>query len=383
MMTTAVLLALLSCWRGVFVLASFHWGDWRQSNSHARSYPLSSGTLIFAVKDTGSQAIDTKDVWKIPRLYVGNDPSVVSCSCHELPLSSCLEHLVSRSNNKEPVTSILANGRLVQLSQDQSYYLSTVMRFNRAKDTPKVRLFDGKQEEWLAELQLEPTMGDRPSRYSNKQLTAKCVRRLRSCRKRDDDDASYCWIVVAAPKKKERNRWLVEKCTELNVAGMVFLETDFSETPERFKKLFSYAVEAAEQSERLDLPHFLSFMEQEQRGHDGKTKGRSIFTTKLSSMLKLWASDPRGVSFLVCRERATTTPSAVAVLSSLNKESGRHVACLIGPEGGWSKAEEEQFDELENKFPTMFYNVALGGTVLRTETAAMAVVAAHSMTFEP
>ena len=66
------------------------------------------------------------------------------------------------------------------------------------------------------------------------------------------------------------------------------------------------------------------------------------------------------------------------LLMSLNRASAlskiepppRHVVLMIGPEGGWTAAEEQQ------AFDAGFRSVTLGPRVLRTETASLAAIAA-------
>ena len=65
--------------------------------------------------------------------------------------------------------------------------------------------------------------------------------------------------------------------------------------------------------------------------------------------------------------------SATTIVTRLDGESGvreftdeRELTVVIGPEGGFTEAEEARFAR----------SITLGGTVLRTETAALAVAAA-------
>ncbi|KAL7581137.1 hypothetical protein ACA910_005933 [Epithemia clementina (nom. ined.)] len=360
-------------------LFSFHSATsrfWLISTSRGSS-SSSKGARIHPAKHN-SLIDENKEIWRLPRLFIGGFPSVTSLCGADLPLSRSLRALIG-PNSLSVKNASLCENPTVTLSTDQSHYLSTVLRLNKAKEPPKIRLFDGR-EEWLAEIDVEANAGRRA--VSSQRLTASSLRLLRS----NKFARSSCWIFVAAPKKKDRCRWLVEKCTELNAAGMIFLETDFSESPERFHKVFSYAVEAAEQCERLDPPRFVRVAAEGEIGNSNGSPsgGETLYTTKMSTVLDVWPADPDRFPILVCRERTVGAMSAVEVMQSIINEKtsdDRHdIACFVGPEGGWSEREEKLFDAMEEQFPAHFYNVALGATVLRTETAATVVAAAHSMT---
>ena len=345
-------------------LSGFHdAAAWSRVLIQSRQGAISCGSIDSELSEKSDLSLFDKAVQKTPRLYVGSPPFFGTLYVSEISLSSSLKNLVC--NNASMANTGLNAGSLVTLSVDQSHYLSTVLRLNKAKVPATVRVFDG-VDEYLAELVFE-TAVSRGSRSSP--LVARCTKRLRV----REHPIPSCWIFVAAPKKKDRNRWLVEKCTELGVTGFSFLDTEFSETPEKFQKLLTYSVEAAEQCERLDLPHFVKFA-----SGVGDSDG-SLSLSKMSSLLNLWATDPDRFPILVCRERSETSISAIEVLQSIN-EDFEHVACFIGPEGGWSDTEEKMFDAMEADFPSVFHNVVLGSNVVRTETACVAIAAAHSMT---
>ena len=63
-------------------------------------------------------------------------------------------------------------------------------------------------------------------------------------------------------------------------------------------------------------------------------------------------------------------PGAAPLLRMLpsNPNKGAHVACLVGPEGGWADRERE----LMSGSP--FRAASLGSSILRAETAAMAAL---------
>ena len=325
-------------------------------------------STVRSLQSISQDAGPVREAWtKLPRLRIGPEPSPVELSTLNSSLSQSLSSLL----NPQDRPTHFGQDMLVPLSVEQSHYLTTVLRLKKkAKSTPLVRLFDGK-EEWVCEIVNPGSKSD---------LMAKCVEQIRCT----DEAISSCWIFVAAPKKKDRSKWLVEKCTELSAAGFCFLDTDYSEIPEKFSKLILYAAEATEQSERFQVPHFVhlaSTTDADSQIITGKKKKDPGLTTPLTSLLETWASDPSPFSLLVCRERHGQASSALEVLQSLvesNKLVGP-VAFLIGPEGGWSTAEEKTFNTMQDNYPELFFNVALGPNILRTETAAAAAVTMHSI----
>jgi RNA methyltransferase len=181
-------------------------------------------------------------------------------------------------------------------------------------------------------------------------------------------------------------------------------------------------VEAAEQSERLFVPHFVTFEDgskkttidddaDDRSGENdtlsGRTRGKkrdtnngkadtttSMETTALTDFLDWWSRDAattshhHAVHILVCRERSSTTLPVWHALERVYQDRNDisttaapiiSVAFLIGPEGGWSPQENERMDELACKHPELFWNVSLGPNILRAETAAMTAVAAFAL----
>lgn len=223
-----------------------------------------------------------------------------------------------------PVPRLFVEGPLVQdgqaeLSRDQEHYLTRVMRL---KQGDAVRLFNGADGEWLAELEGHG---------------AHCVERLRS-----QESSGDAWLLFAPPKK-DRLRFLVEKATELGAARLLPVTTERTEPPEaRADKLRDWAVEAAEQCGRLDVPACAA-----QQG--------------LDAVLETW---PPERTLLFCDEAG-----GAPVLEAL-AGAGEAVAFLVGPEGGFSPAEREALVRNPQVAP-----VSLGPHILRVETAAVAALA--------
>src|ERR1051325_6341254 len=154
--------------------------------------------------------------------------------------------------------------------------------------------------------------------------------------------------VLLAVIKFDRFEWALEKLTELGVRTVVPLLASRSDAHlsaaagKRVERWRRIAREAAEQSRRLAPPEIRD-------------------AVKLKAALSL-AADHR----LVLAETEEDT-SLAASLAKI--EAPGSLVIAIGPEGGWTPAEVEQFAAAG------WQPVTLGANILRAETAAIAAVA--------
>jgi 16S rRNA (uracil1498-N3)-methyltransferase len=134
--------------------------------------------------------------------------------------------------------------------------------------------------------------------------------------------------------KKDKNDWVIQKCTELGISNFVPLIADRSEKTgfnvERAEKI---AIEAAEQCGRSDIPHI----------REPLTVAEAIGEYKAKVML------------LLCDEQSGTRLTS----------SDGPVGVLIGPEGGWTESELKLFKN------SALGSLHLGNLTLRAETAAV------------
>ncbi|HEY6010958.1 MAG TPA: 16S rRNA (uracil(1498)-N(3))-methyltransferase [Nitrospirota bacterium] len=161
--------------------------------------------------------------------------------------------------------------------------------------------------------------------------------------------------------KSDKMDLIVQKATELGVAGIVPLITErtimkIRDEEKRLVRWKKIAREAAMQSNRPDIPFIepiRSFQEFILSPHPGP----------LSLGPEVLASDPRILRILPWEEG--TDP----LKNVLRQNKGVGTVCiLIGPEGGFSRAEAAWAQEQG------FHAVSLGPTILRTETAAIAAL---------
>ena len=101
------------------------------------------------------------------------------------------------------------------------------------------------------------------------------------------------------------------------------------------------AIEASEQSQRLDVPN----IEKE---------------VDLKSLLQNWPKDRK---LIYCDEKNTDKKSIIETITPL-KNTANKWSVLIGPEGGFSDAEQDLILKNNN-----VVSVSLGNTVLRSDTA--------------
>jgi len=135
--------------------------------------------------------------------------------------------------------------------------------------------------------------------------------------------------------KKDKNDWVIQKCTELGVSNFVPVLAERSEkTGFNIERAEKIAIEAAEQCGRSDIPHIREPLTLKEAIHEYKDK----------------------ITLLVCDEQAETAMS----------ESDKPAGIFIGPEGGWAEAELSQFKSAG------LGSLHLGNLTLRAETAAVA-----------
>ncbi len=152
-------------------------------------------------------------------------------------------------------------------------------------------------------------------------------------------------IAIAPTKNIDRTEWFVEKCVELGIDEISFLQTSFSErkkiNTERIRKK---AISALKQSMRAYLPKINELK-------------------KLGDFLN---SPSHSQNFVAHLEENTP------YLHKIVNKSDRYTV-LIGPEGGFSK---EEISGIKSKG---YHLVKLGDHRLRTETAGVVACSVLNM----
>jgi 16S rRNA (uracil1498-N3)-methyltransferase len=231
----------------------------------------------------------------------------------------------------------LNEGAEVTIEGDQAHYLTRVLRLGAGAP---VRVFNGRDGEFDATIAAANKTSLRLG------LTGQIRRQ---------QPVPDLWLLFA-PLKKARTDFLIEKATELGAAEIHPVITERSDAGTvRVDRLQRIAVEAAEQTERLDVPPVRE-------------------AAKLAAVLASW--NPERVLIYADEagdegekpwggEAGRAKPMADAL-----KNAGKGpAAILIGPEGGFSPAERIRLRSLPFVHP-----VGLGPRILRAETAAVAAL---------
>ena len=219
---------------------------------------------------------------------------------------------------EQPITDSLA-----ELVDAEAQHLAKVMR---AAVGDEVVLFDGSGAEFSAKV----------ARIAKSAVTLDVLER----REVNLEPRVTLTLAVALPKG-ERQKWLVEKLTELGVARLVPLLTErgvAQPVDAALARLRRAVIEASKQCGR----------------------NRLMEIAQPREALKYFAEDSLGMKLIA-------EPGG-EVLGSLAAEI-THLTCAVGPEGGFAPA------ELKSALENQWRPVSLGRSILRIETAAIAVAA--------
>ena len=226
------------------------------------------------------------------------------------------------------VNSTIASDR-ASLDGPEAHHLLHVLRMNPGDE---VVLFDGSGSQFLARI----------DRTSRQQVELAIVERQQK-----DVELSDQLVVGAALPKADRQRWLVEKLTELGATGLVPLRTQRSVVhpdDKALRKLRRSVIEASKQCGRNRLMHI------------GQLTDVRDFLAAAPPQAERWLGHLQGS------------------VASVDKVAGPiHIA--VGPEGGFTD------QELIDARGLGWQPVTLGPRVLRIETAclALATLAAHRL----
>jgi len=221
------------------------------------------------------------------------------------------------------VNAVLSAGEDIDLPKEQAHYLGTVLRKGEGD---AVRIFNAEAGEWRAEI----------AALSKRAVTLTIKEQLRD--PKPCPDITLCF----APIRKHRTAFIVEKATELGVQTLQPVITSRTQLPKlNLDKMRAQAIEAAEQTERLDIPEIIE-------------------PQKLTQMIEGWD----GRTLIFADEAGDTFPA----LNALGTLKGP-AAILIGPEGGFTPQEREFL-----RIQSFVKPVNLGPRILRADTAALSLL---------
>lgn len=218
----------------------------------------------------------------------------------------------------------LHKGVQIDVPKEQVHYLVTVLRMSEGGS---LRLFNGRDGEWRAEV----------SEIAKRKAVLTVTERLR-----EPYAAPDIWLCFA-PVRKHRNAFILEKSTELGVSRLQPVTTQRTQHGKlNLSKMSAQIIEAAEQTERLDLPELRE-------------------TVSLEALVKVW--DP--ARLLIMADEGGDCPPAIEGFTSHTGPA----ALLIGPEGGFTPQERKML-----RGQSFVKPVSLGPRILRTDTAALSML---------
>lgn len=152
--------------------------------------------------------------------------------------------------------------------------------------------------------------------------------------------------------KKDKNEWVIQKCTELGVSNFVPIVAERSEKlgfdMERAEKI---AIEAAEQCGRSDIPHIREPITLQEALAEYKGKV-TLLVAEESYELGVMSHE---------KDENVDTHNSYLITHDSNP-----LGIFIGPEGGWTEAELALFKKED------LSRLNLGNLTLRAETACIA-----------
>ncbi len=233
------------------------------------------------------------------------------------------------------VAAPLSGGATLELPDAAGAHLVRVLRLATGA---ALAVFDGQGNEFAAEItrvrgtRVEVALGERAAGAAESPLALTLLQSI---------------------SRAERMDWTIQKATELGVVRIVPLKTehtivrlDAQGAAKKRQHWLSIAASACEQCGRATVPAI------------------DAPQTLPEYLAALRVEDPAGAGI-----RLALDPDATAGLGSLAPPTGA-TSLLVGPEGGLSAA------ELKLSVGNGFTALRLGPRVLRTETAAMAALAA-------
>lgn len=227
----------------------------------------------------------------------------------------------------------LTPGLGLTLPPEQGRYLAAVMRKGVGDE---IAVFNGRDGEWKATL----------IEVGKKTVRIALIEQIRP------QPAGQGPVLLIALIKRSRLETIIEKATELGAAKIQLLITRRSNADHtNVDRLRLIAQEAAEQTERLDVPEILAPVKLE----------------------KLLADMPYDAVFFgdedSTHEMDKATRPMLDTLKAIEGSNPSLSAILVGPEGGFDEVERDTLRGLANVHP-----VNLGPRILRADTAAISAL---------
>ena len=218
-------------------------------------------------------------------------------------------------------------GQEYYLNKAQTHYLRNVLR---QKDGAKVFIFNNKDGEFLVQIL-----------HDLKKVKIKVIQQTKTYY----IGANIC--LAYAPVKNVKSEYIITKATELGIREIQPIQTERTIIKKvNLIKLELNAIEAAEQSRRVDLPSINDLI------------SLSSFIKSLQNEIVIFADESGDGE----------PPNILFQNRSFDKNNKIYV--IIGPEGGFSSVERELIKSYKNS-----YSIILGPRILRSDTAIISCLA--------
>lgn len=228
-------------------------------------------------------------------------------------------------------TPALAEGIAITLPPEPSRYLTAVMR--KGVDD-EILVFNGRDGEWRARIDAT----------AKKSVTIVAETQTRT------QPTGQGPVLLVALIKRARLETIIEKATELGASKIQLLITHRSNSDHtNVERLTLIAREAAEQTERLDVPEILA----------------PVKLDRLMDSLDYTAVFFGDEDSTHEGDEKVTQP----MLKAIEGFNPDRAAILVGPEGGFDDDERRRLRALPNVHP-----VNLGPRILRADTAAISAL---------
>ena len=230
---------------------------------------------------------------------------------------------MKKSKTRIFVKKTISSNLIIYIKDKQHHFLKNVLR---VQINDIISIFDGITGEWQTKI----------LSINRDNIVLQVMQNIKKM-----TISSDTWLIFS-PIKQHRMSLAIQKATELGVSKIIPCITEYTNIRTiNTKNLYFNAIEAAEQSERLDIP----------------TIEKQI---DLRSLLLKWPEDRK---LVYCDEKISNGKSIIETLTPL-RDSNTKWGVLIGPEGGFSDLENELIAKTKN-----VVTVSLGDRVLRSDTA--------------
>ena len=231
--------------------------------------------------------------------------------------------IMKKSKTRIYVNKTISSNLIIYVKDKQHHFLKNVMRI---KVNDKINVFDGISGEWTSKV----------ISINKENTTLRVNENIKAMQSSHD-----LWLVFA-PIKQNRMSIAVQKATELGVSKIIPCNTEYTNMKNiNLINLYQNAIEASEQSQRLDVPSIENEVD-------------------LKSLLNNWPKDRK---LIYCDEKNSNNKSIIETILPLKNTTDKW-SILVGPEGGFSNTEQQLI--LKNND---VLSVSLGNTILRSDTA--------------